>query len=86
MNEGLTINWNKTSAFWASSNPAPENLKVFLQQPFSDDPSTVIALKSNCTEILGTYIGYDLEAISNALEQKQHSLMTLFRKLTDSYC
>jgi hypothetical protein len=84
MNEGLSINWTTTSAFWASSNPAPENLKVFLQQPFSDDPSTSIALKSNCTEILGTYIGHDLEAISDALEQKQHSLTALSRKLTDS--
>ncbi len=54
MNEGLSINWTKTSALWASSNPAPENLKVFLQEPFSDDPSTSIALKSNCTELLGT--------------------------------
>jgi hypothetical protein len=53
-------------------------------QPFSDDPSTSIALKSNYTELLGTYIGHDLEAISDALEQKQHSLRTLFRKLTDS--
>ena len=82
--EGLSINWTKTSVFWASSNPAPETLKNFSQQPFSDDPSISIALKSKCTEILGTYIGHDLEAISDALEQKQHSLTTLFRKLTDS--
>ncbi|MFN9913770.1 MAG: hypothetical protein ACK53L_14350, partial [Pirellulaceae bacterium] len=78
-NEGLSINWTKTSALWASSNPTPENLLAFLQQPFSDDPSISIALKNNCTELLGTYIGHDLEAISNALEQDQHSLMTLFR-------
>ena len=82
--EGLTVNWSKTSTFWASSKPTPENIKLFSQQPFPADPSISIPLKSDCTEILGSYIGHNLEAISEALNQKQYSLTTLFRKLTDS--
>jgi hypothetical protein len=84
MQEGLTVNWSKTSTFWTSSKPTLENIKLFSQQPFPADPSISIPLKSNCTEILGSYIGHNLEAISEALNQKQHSLTTLFRKLTDS--
>ena len=84
MHEGLTVNWTKTSTFWASPKPTPENLKIFSQQPFPADPSISIPLKSDCTEILGSYIGHNLESISEALNQKQHSLTTIFRKLTDS--
>ena len=82
--EGLTVNWSKTSTFWASSKTIPENIKFFSQQPFPADPSISIALKSGCTEILGSYIGHDLESISDALSQNIHSLTTLFRKLTDN--
>jgi hypothetical protein len=72
--EGLTVNWSKTSALWASSKPIPERIKLSHSSLFC---RSLNLMKNDCTEILGSYIEHDVESISDAESTRNGTLSKL---------
>ena len=83
--EGLTVNWSKTSLFWAGNeHNIPHELPLFAKNPFGhNSPYSALELKTGYLEVLGSFIGPNLHKISQHLQDNSDSLTLILQRLND---